>query len=261
MLLLCALCGALSDPTLAQQNSDAGRPLGDRLINLDTPAMPPRGAVAFGGDLRVFGAQEDTTYGTLQLGYGLQDTVELLLRAGYAGTQEFAGSGFTIRHGGHDAELLAKLRTPQHPDWAVELGVSAPNTPAQNGTYLTTQFLYQRPLGSRATLVFVPKAVFVKDNPLIAIGGGASVRLGNTLQVIGDITGLVSGDNTRSIFSGDKQRGEVWGLALRFTSRSASHDVMVDLGVTNGIGGTTGFSLTPGLSGSAAVYLSILLRR
>src|SRR5579871_3826272 len=160
LLLLCAFCSALSNPILAQQNGDAGRLLDDRLINLDTLAIPPRGALAFAGDFRVFGAQEDAAYGTLQLGYGLQSNIELLLRAGYAGAGAFAGPGFTIRHGGHDFELLTKLRASRHSDLAIELGVSAPDTPAQDGAYLTAQLLYRRPLGSCAALYFVPKAVF-----------------------------------------------------------------------------------------------------
>jgi hypothetical protein len=257
---LALLCAALC-PAAAQPDDEEDRLSHDRLINLDTPATPARGVLTFRGDLRIFGAEEDLTYGTLQLGYGLRDNLQLMLRAGVAGEKDFTGPGFTIRHGGTDVELLAKWRPPNYPYWALALGVSIPSTPAQNGVNLTTQLLYQRPLGSNVIVSFVPKAVFVKDNPIVGIGGGMSVRLNDMVEVVGDITGIVSGNNTRSVLTGDRIRGEVWGVALRFAPRAASHGLTVDLGVTNGTGGTTGLSVTPGLSGSAAIYLSLTWRR
>lgn len=249
----------LASDMAAMADSEVPRPI--RLINLDTPVTLGRGVLSFLGDVRIFGAQEDVTYGTLQLGYGLHDDFDMMLRGSLAETKGFAGPGFTIRHGGTDVELLGKWRPRSYPHAAFTLGLSAPDTPAQNSVYLTAQALYQRPLGSHVVAHFAAKGVFVKDDPIVGIGGGGSLRLSDTLQLVADITGIVSGNNTRSVFTGGKMRREVWGFALRFRPHSNSNDLTVDVGVTNGTGGTTGFSLTPGLSGSAAVYVSLACRR
>ena len=160
-------------------------------------------------------------HGTLQLGYGLRDNLPVMLRAGLASRESFGGPGFTIRHGGTDLELLAKWCPQTNARWAAEMGVSFPSAPAQDGVNLTALWLYSRALGDRLSLYLAPRAVFVEDNPIVGIGGGAYVRLTDTLEVIGDFTEIVAGDNTRSVYTGDKVRGEVWG-AFVSTLRSRS---------------------------------------
>lgn len=232
-----------------------------RLINLDTPAIVEPRTFAFAADLRVFGSREDNVYGAVEARYGLRERIEVLLRFVGGEQKAFFGPGFRINYGGRDFEAAVKYQLEELPNAAVMVGFSAPRTPAQKEVVATAQFLYHRELGSRATVYFTPKAVFVEDNPLVGIGGGASVRISDDLEAVGDITGLVAGNNTRSIFTGAKQRREVWGVVVRYTPFREQDHFSVSVGATNGMGLTTGTSLTPGLGGSTAFTLGITYRR
>jgi hypothetical protein len=262
-ILACLVLTALSAPVPSGAQGDA--PFTSlRTVNLDSPTVTARSTTRLAGDVRLFGASEDLTYINLELGYGLRDNLELILRGVAGDERTYSGSGFTIRHGGHDVELALKLGlrpSSERSAWALLVGLSAPQTPAQNSVYPTLQFLSTFQLGSRTTLHFVPKAVFVEDDPIIGIGGGVTVQLGGAVELSADITGLISGNNTYSLLSGTRTRGEVWGVMLRHRSTSSSGELAVELGVTNGIGRTTGFSLTPGLGGSAALVLGLTWRR
>lgn len=262
-LVTCAVCLMLAPSVGARAGQlDEAMPwTGKRLVNLDTPGESVRGGVRFTGELRVFGASEDMLYGNLQLGYGASPSLEIVLRATLAERKTFNGDGFGIRHGGTDVELLGRLRSPRYPDWALEIGFSSAGTAAQDDLFLTAQALYQRGIGPRTTFFLAPKAVFIDSNALIGIGGGVAVRLAEGLEAVGDITGLVSGDNTYSVHSGGRTRGEVWGAALRYAPPRGNRDLVLELGVTNGLGVTTGMSMTPGLGGSAAVVLGATWRR
>jgi hypothetical protein len=85
------------------------------------------------------------------------------------------------------------------------------------------------------------------------------VNLGGRVSLVGDYTPLLSGDNTRDTITGGLMRRDVYGVAIRF--ETADERFLLDLGYTNGVGSTTGFSLTPGLGGSGAFYLSVRARR
>lgn len=232
-----------------------------RLINLDTPAIVEPKTFAFAADLRVFGSREDNAYGTIEARYGLQERIEVLLRFVGGEQKAFFGPGFRMNYGGRDFEAAVKYQLEELPNAAVMVGFSAPRTPAQKEIVATAQFLYHRELGSQTTIYFTPKAVFLEDNPLVGIGGGASVRISDDLEVVGDITGIVAGNNTRSILTGAKQRREIWGVVLRYTPFREQDHFSVSLGATNGMGPTTGTSLTPGLGGSTAFTLGITYRR
>jgi hypothetical protein len=235
-----------------------------RTVNLDSPTVTARSTTRLAGDVRLFGASEDLTYINLELGYGLRDNLELILRGAVGDVRTYSGSGFTIRHGGHDVELALKVGlrpSSERSAGTLLVGLSAPQTPAQNSVYPTLQLLSAFAVGSRTTLHFVPKAVFVEDDPIIGIGGGVTVRPGGAVDLTADLTGLISGNSTYSLISGKRTRGEVWGVMLRHRSVSSSGELAVELGVTNGIGRTTGFSLTPGLGGSAAVVLGLTWQR
>src|SRR5437762_388078 len=58
-------------------------PRAERLINLDTPVVPMAKTWSFGGDIRFFRAQEDLTYGTIQLGYGLKEGIGVYVRGAF----------------------------------------------------------------------------------------------------------------------------------------------------------------------------------
>jgi hypothetical protein len=246
--------------SLAASAQERDPEIRDSLINLESPTTPARHTFLLHGDGRVFGGHENTAYGTLQVRYGLQDNLEVALRGAVGGDKTFTGPGFTIRHGGHDFEVTVKYRLPRSPHAALMVGISAPDTPSQNGVYGTSQLLFEHPVGTNTTLYFTPKAVFV-PRPIVGIGGGVRVRMSRSVQFVGDVTGIVIGDNTHDTITGSLQQDLLYGVGLRFTSHSPARDLVIDIGFTNTLGGTTGFSLTPGLGGSGAFMIGLTLQR
>lgn len=258
---LLGVCWLVAGTVTVRAQDEPPRLPPGRLINLDTPTVVAPKTFEFAADLRVFGSREDNVYGAIEARYGLQEQIEVLLRFVGGVQKTFFGPGFRMNYGGRDFEAAVKYRFEELPHAAVMVGFSAPRTPAQKEVVATAQFLYHRELGSRTTIYFTPKAVFVEDNPLVGIGGGASVRISDNLEAVGDIAGIVAGNNTRSIFTGAKQRREVWGVVIRYTPFREQDHLSVSVGATNGMGITTGTSLTPGLGGSTAFTLGITYRR
>ena len=261
-------------PVWAQAAAPVAAPAPEHLVNLDTPpAGGAAGTTTARANVRVFGDDEKITYTTLDARYKLPEGAgarfggEVLLRGTFAPKRTLAGTGFNLRHGGNDAELLAKLYSPQQPNLAFALGVSLPDTPAQDDPHVSAQILYRYEASPTVSLFFAPKAIFIEDNTLVGIGGGVAARLSTSLQLVADVTAVVEGDNTYDIRTGNrKQESALYGLALRFTPprRNAAPDtgeLSIEVGVTNAIGGTTGFSLTPGLDNSTAAFVGLSYRR
>lgn len=265
-------------PLASAQNEEQAPPSPLRLINIDTPATTGRGKIHFLADMRAFGSAEDRVFGSLQLGLGLSDTADLIVRGAFADRGDYVAyapslesvvlpgrrssyyGGLVISHGGTDFELMTKLRSAEHPNVALAAGIAFPDTPAQKVATVTAGLLCEAPIGSHVTVNFAPRMAAVRT-PIVGIGGGLTVRISRNLSVLGDVTGIVGGHNSYSILTGRQVRQEVWGLGVRYIRDCGGGQWNIDLGVTNGLGGTTGFSLSPGLGGSAAVYLGIGYRR
>lgn len=233
-----------------------------RLVNIDAVTPLPEGVGAFHIDARLFGSEEDITYTTLAAGYGISSRADVMLRCVLAGTRTYplayrlSGPGGGIRHGGTDVEVLLRCNPYDDGRTAYLLGVAFPNTPAQDEPVLTAQALYAIPVGATAVALNA-RAALVRHSPLVGLGAGGALRLSDTVTLKGDLTFLVCGDDTRSVFTGERIRGEVWGVGLAFGRLDDESAPRFEVGVTTGTGGTTGFSLTPGLSGTTAFYLGV----
>ena len=255
------LLGASWRPCFAQ-TPPGELPRDPTLVNLDTPATLDKGLSATRLDVRVFGGDEGLTYASLGLHYGLGSGAEAIVRGSFAGRDRFALSsgGGAIRHGGTDVELVAKYRLPGSANIAGLVGVGLPVTPAQNDVYLTLGLAVAARLGNGSAVYLNPRAVFIEDNPIVGIGLGARLRIGDRMSLLGDYTAVVDGDNTRDTTTGARKRHDVYGIALRVTPPNRA--LVFDIGYTNGTGATTGFGLTPGLGGgSGALYVSLASRR
>lgn len=262
LLILAGVSLTLANAAFAQEPGSTTRSETDRLVNLDTPYIPPKGLAAYHFDLRPFGSLEDNFYGSIEADYAFRQNVGLVVRATLGGTKNLVNPGFaSIRHGGNEFEFLAKFRPMHTTSIAAEVGFTVADTPAQKDVFFSGQLPMEQQLGHRLTLYLVPKAVLITDNALVALGGGLHVRVTNQVAVVGDVTGMLTGDNTRSAFTGDRESAEVWGVAIRYTPNPLNYSFTMDLGVTNGLGSTTGFSMTPGLGGSAAFYFGATFRR
>ncbi len=260
--MLAGVTLTLAKAALAQEPGGTARPETDRLVNLDTPYIPPKGLASYHFDLRPFGSLEDNFYGSIEADYAFRQNLGLIFRATMGGTKNLVNTGFaSIRHGGNEFEFLAKFRPMHTTNIAAEIGLTIADTPAQKDVFFSGQLPMEHPLGHRLTLYLVPKAVLIKDNALVGLGGGLHVRVTNQIALVGDVTGILAGDNTRNAFTGNRESAEVWGVAIRYTPNPLNYSFTMDLGVTNGLGSTTGFSMTPGLGGSSAFYFGATFRR
>lgn len=226
------------------------------VLNLDAPGCPDPGKIVWTAGVRLFGSKEDAMFGDLRLDYGLREGLAITLRGTAGERRTYLGPSFTIHHGGNDAELLLRYMPPQTPRCALEVGVSLADTPAQKDTFPTVQLLHQRPLSSKVTLLLAPRAVFIEDNTLVGIGGGLAWKITDTGELVADVTGIVHGDNTYNTHTGERVRRAVWGVAIRMRPENGDRQTIIEMGITNALGGTTGMSLTPGLGGSLAGFVA-----
>jgi hypothetical protein len=259
ILLLTA--GLATQSTADDVPADSTR--NSRLINLEGASTTPRGSLAAALDVRALNEPERNTYTSLSLRWGLAPRWELGFR-GVTGTKTSltAGNGAIVQYGGSDGEVYGKYSLA--PNGRVRLaglaGFSFPNTPAQSQTFCTLSGIGEIKITDRVTGYLNPRAILIDQNTIVGIGVGASVRVSDKWHVIGDWTGIASGQNTRSMADGSRKRGDVWGLALRYTSERKGGHVDFDLGWGNATGSTTGFSLTPGMGSSSGFYFALHVR-
>jgi hypothetical protein len=238
--------------------------LPSRFVNLDTPAITPRGALGGRAEARFLNSPEDVAYTSVGVRYGLFDRMEIGVRAVTGATRRLAIPAGTISYGGQDVELYGKVGASLTDRVSIAglLGVAFPATPAQNQAILTLGASGSFQAHDRIVFVLNPRAMFQEDNITIGVGVGASARLGQGLALIGDWTFIAAGNNTRSTSTGAMIRRNVWGAALQWSSTTPEGlAVSLDLGYGNALGLTTGFSLTPGLGRSDGLYLALVARR
>lgn len=264
-LLLIALSWAA--PCAHAQAEEGSREphLPTSLINLDDASLLKRDQVAAHLDIRAFGGGEDLFYAGLGVRYGLGHNWELGLRGASADRKNLSlTDGNLLRHGGNDVELLARYCfLPGAPDGFKPtvtglLGVSQPSTPDRGSASLNLGLSASVSYKHWVTFTLNPRAVVLDDSALVGIGLGAQIRLTQGVSLVGDYTPIVSGNNTRNTIDGSPMRRDVYGVALRLSA--SDNRTSLDLGYTNGLGSTTGFSLTPGLDGSGAFYFAITAR-
>jgi hypothetical protein len=229
------------------------------LVNLDTPSVEKHGSLSGRLDLRAFSGDEDIVYTSLSLSLGLGNGLEGILRGTFGERKSLVAGGGTIGHGGNDFEALLKVGARGRSGLAGLIGASIPDTPAQSGNAsLTLGGTASTVIGKGSSVYLNPRAIFIKDNTIVGIGIGARLRLSDSIVLVGDYTPIISGDNTLDTGSGALKRRDFYGAALRFTTHKG--DLSIDLGYTNAAGSTTGFSMTPGLGGSSAIYFALTAR-
>ena len=256
--------GAVAPHAIAQAASDE-LPPPLSLINLDDTSLLTKGQISERLDLRAFGGGENLFYTNLGVRFGLGHNLEAGIRGTSADRRNFTIPGVgAIRHGGNDIELLARYRF-LHGDAESSkvnviglLGVGLPSTPDRKSASLTLGLSASTSLKRRVVLTLNPRAVVLENDVLVGIGIGAQVRLAKDVSLIGDYTPILSGNNTRNTVNGGLMRRDIYGAAFRFSS--PDRNVYFDLGYTNGLGSTTGLSLSPGLQGSGAFYFAITAR-
>jgi hypothetical protein len=176
---------------------------------------------------RTFGGREGKTY------YGV--SLEFLRGAGATKGASVKAGRATLLSGGRDFEIGGYL-----PSWhgvVPQVGVSMPDTAArpQGGLY-TARLRYER-----GAFLVEPQAVLGRDT-LVGIALGTRKTSGS-LTLSGSITPIVSGKNSVSANTGRPNQTMLWEVGATRGN--------VTLGATNALGTTTGFGLSPAVSGVA----------
>ncbi|MBI5707961.1 MAG: hypothetical protein HZC36_13340 [Armatimonadetes bacterium] len=206
-----------------------------------------------------FRGKEALAYTSFAARVGVSERCEGILRGVFASRKTCqVTEGGSILHGGSDVELALKIRLADRFRLTFQGGVALPATPTQSDSVLTAGLMGEAKLAS-ATCYLNPKAVFIDHNAIVGIGLGINVPVRESAQFVGEFTPIISGDNTRSTTTGARQRRNTYSFAFRFLT-GQDRNVSIDLGYTNSLGATTGFSMTPGLGNSGALFIAVTSR-
>ncbi|MCS6775703.1 MAG: hypothetical protein RMJ43_01925 [Chloroherpetonaceae bacterium] len=248
-------------PALAQEEEPVTVPVYS-LLNLETAEIPPLRQGVYHFDIRASAGKEGTTYYGPGALIGIGRDLAFLARATFADRRLFTASAVPIRRGGHEAELAVKWRPVLREDWQFALlgGVLFPHTALRRAVAGTLQPILTYQLGGRTLLVFNPKAV-LGERVMVTLGGGVHYRFNPDWEMFGELQGAIAGENGFRTDTGLRRRQEVWGFGIRYTPFPYRGQVSLDLGVTNGLGRTTGYSAQAGLAGSTSFFVQLIYRK
>ena len=230
------------------------------LVGLTTPAPLESGHDQLGVQFDAFGGSDSLARTGVALKYGVAQNWEIRL-AGTFGAFDSAGlpSGNSLGFGGSDGNFVLKHSFPGCMSTSLEVGLGYADTPAQErklATLLGASMGYGIVSGCR---VYVnPKLVELQDNALFAVSLGAVVDVVPGVSLYGVWTPLFDGTNAVSEIDGSGSRQQLYAFGVRFDKWMKG--VSVDVGVSNMIGQTYGFSLTPSLGNTAGGYVSLNYR-
>lgn len=206
--------------------------------------------------------EEDRTYMSFGLNFGLMEGWDVGARVTTAPVG-FAKTTLPIRTGGSDIELYVRHSPKELQGVTLGAGIAFPNTPAQDKPFLTYSGAYEFPVeGSQIRFFLGARGVARSDSSIFGISGGFAAPFGEGFELVGDITAIVSGVNTLDVNNGDKIRRAVYGLGLRYTPKTVDQNFQGSFffGFTNGLGLTTGTSLSSSLSNRPALTLGVSIR-
>ena len=212
------------------------------------------------GTTRIFGGNERmNTYG-LAIGYELVPTYTFSLRANGSRKDSITGNGFVLNHGGYDYEFLVRHVLTAQPKVDVALGLSSPDTADRNRRIFGTYDIgWTEQLCPTTTLRFGAKGILGPD-PLAAIGFRLVSRTAKGSQAFAQLYVPTQGDNTRSVTTGQGQRGAIYSLGMEWEDGGTSSQMFYGLALTNALGATTGTSITPALGGQPGIKFTIGFR-
>lgn len=231
------------------------------LLNIQTPELPDVRRGVYNFDIRAIGGDEDQTYFGIGGVYTLRNNFAIIGRVTYADKRFRATAGTPVPSGGTEWEVAGKWRFLQRgaSTAAVQIGLLYPNNTRGSDLEFAGQLQYSRQLGEKTTVYFVPKLLLGRRS-IFTLGGGVSYRVNSDFSLFGDIQGPIGTDNTYSTNTGARTGREIWGVGFRYHPEAFGNRASVDFGVTNGLGSTTGYSMTPGLADSAAFFVNFLYR-
>lgn len=196
------------------------------------------------------GAKENNTY----LHYSFSKAVASGYRGELLGTfgsrKTYAGPGFNIRYGGSDVE--ARLHCEKNAQVQGYLGGAYVSTPAgKNRLHGVAGLQFNLANNPTGRFDLVGRMATRSKSTLIGVGFSANWQ-SPTYGASAEVLAVTGGPNTYNENTGIKQRRPVFRLGV---NRALKDGTVLELGVTNQMGRTTGGSLTPGLGKGVGIYL------
>jgi hypothetical protein len=241
---------ATSVTALGQSSS-----LSSYLINGSTSTVPVKSQFEVRLDGRFFKGDENLTYIGANLIFGLGNGFAIGLNGGFAPKKNHVFGPVVIRSGGNDFEIQGKYAVKELPGLAVALGISAPSTPGQTNTFVTGRAVYGGEFKG-VSLYGGLAGVFRSDSNLAAVTLGGETTPNSGLSFLGELNLVVTGNNTFDR-AGNPHRVSTYGVAARYRPPNTVNGPSFMLGWTNALGSTTGFSLSPGLNNSGALFVGV----
>ncbi|HVT13070.1 MAG TPA: hypothetical protein VHE55_12470 [Fimbriimonadaceae bacterium] len=213
------------------------------------------------GDLTLTGGRfaryESLDYGSAALTYRLTTNVRLALRMTSSKTAVFDGGGFSVAHGGKDREAMGYFSPSDHPDVEIGVGLAAPDTTDRNQQVQATFDLGWKRTARHIQLRFGLRGVLTgSEIAMASLQALAPVGpAGFSLDVEGGVT--TWGENARSSVNGKAISLPIGKLGIRFDQNGPLH---AEIALTNQLGATTGFGMTPTLGNRYGLSLSAGVR-
>ncbi len=235
---------------------------GDRLLNVDSGSPVAMGKFRFDIGFAFHRGAEGRTYTSGTFGYGVSEGWELGVRASGAPRGDSTSGGVTIRTGGRDFEVFAKHSLKSVEGLTLSLGASFPDTPAQDQNFITAGASYTVPQGdAKHRFVVGARGAMRKDSNLWGVSAGVVAPFQSGWEAVADVTAIVQGNNSLTS-DGDRARRAIFGFGVRYRPVTAegAPSTTFTLGLSNGLGATTGFGLSSALEGKMALTLGVSVR-
>lgn len=196
------------------------------------------------------GAKENNAY----LHYSFSKAVSAGYRGELLGTfgskKTFNATGFRIRYGGSDVE--ARLHCEKNTQLQGYVGGAFVSTPAgKDRLHAVAGLSLNLANNAMGRLDVVSRMVSRDKSTLVGVGFSAQWK-SPTYGVSAEALAVTGAPNTYNENTGAKQRRPVFRLGV---NRALKDGTLVELGITNQMGRTTGGSLTPGLGKGIGIYL------
>ncbi len=196
-------------------------------------------------------------YGSASLSYRLNPHFRLVSRLTSSKFRMFDGGGFVIIDGGREFEEMGYFNFGDAPGVEVGIGASCPDTNDRGKqSILTYDIGWTRPSG-RNKFRFGLRGLATGSN-MGMLSVQATHPLNNSWLSLDAFFGaMVWGENTRSTLSGKVQDIPIGRLGVLAEPAGPFH---AELAITNQLGMSTGFSMTPILGNRYGISLMVGVR-
>ena len=197
-------------------------------------------------------------YGGFSLGYQQMPSLRFVLRANSTPFHTFDGNGFSLTYGGKDLEGMAYYRAHGTAHEEIGVGVSVADTPARDRTAMGTFDLgwWTEDRQSRQLRIGFRGLVAPDSLAMFSLRGTTPIR-GPDWVLVGEFGVTAWGANTLSTRDGRSINETIEKVGLQFNPGDRLH---FEADLTNQLGETTGYSMTPSLGNRFGFRLSVGVR-